>query len=321
MTQNTSQKRKGMVLVTGGAGYVGSLLIPHLLQKNYGVVVLDNLMYRQHALFPFFINKNFKFIKGDICDEATVRQALKEVDFIVHLAAIVGEPACKRDPKLCYEVNQKATELLNNLRTPEQKLIFASTGSVYGKIEGVCTEESLTNPVSDYAIAKLKAEEAIKTKPNYVIYRFATAFGLSSRPRLDLLINDFVYRALRQRVNIVYEAHFKRTFLHVYDMVRSFVFAIENFANLKDQIYNVGSEAMNFTKEDIAKKIAEHIPHYLHFADYGTDPDQRNYEVSYAKIKNKGFETEIGIDDGIAELVKGCESLHLHNPFSNIEAA
>lgn len=308
-----------VVLVTGGAGYVGSLLVSLLLQEGYAVKVLDNLMYRQHTLFQHFISKNFTFIKGDARNEEILREALKGVDCIVHLAAIVGEPACKKDPELCYEVNLRATELLSKLRMPEQKLIFASTGSVYGKVEGICGEDSPTNPVSDYGISKLKAEEAVRQKPNYVIYRFATAFGLSPRPRLDLLINDFVYRALKQRVNMVYEAHFKRTFIHVYDMARSFLFAVKNFDNLKNEIYNVGSESMNFTKEDIAKKIKDFIPYHLHFADFGTDPDQRNYEVSYAKIRNKGFETSIDLNDGISELIKGYEAIYIHNPFSNVE--
>ncbi len=318
MGGNSLQKQE-TVLVTGGAGYVGSLIVPMLLNEGYAVRVLDNLMYRQHTLFGHFINKKFTFVRGDVRNEAALREALNGVNYIVHLAAIVGEPACKRDPEFCYEVNLRATELLNNLRVPEQKLIFASTGSVYGKIEGMCVEDSPANPVSDYGISKLKAEEAIRQKPNYIIYRFATAFGLSPRPRLDLLINDFVYRALKQRVNIVYEAHFKRSFIHTYDMARSFLFAVKNFENLKDQVYNVGSEEMNFTKEEIAKKIKEHVPHHLHFADYGTDPDQRNYEVSYAKIRDKGFETTINLEDGIAELVKGYQAIQIHNPFSNVE--
>lgn len=307
------------MLITGGAGYIGSILVPMLLEAGYSVRVLDNLMYRQHTLFPHFINKRFHFMKGDVRDEKTLRQALEGANYIIHLAAIVGEPACKKDPDMCYAVNLHATELLNSLRSPEQKIVFASTGSVYGKVDGLCTEASPVNPLSDYGISKFKAEEAIKTKQNYVIYRFATAFGLSPRPRLDLLVNDFVYRALKQKVNIVYEAHFKRTFIHSYDIARSFVFAVAHFDELKNEIFNVGSEDMNFTKEDIAKKIKESVPHHLHFADYGTDPDQRNYEVSYAKIREKGFETTISLSDGIAELLSGYQALHIHNPFSNVE--
>ncbi len=308
------------VLVTGGAGYVGAVLVPMLLEKGYFVRVVDNLMYHQHTLFSHFINDNFEFVKGDVRDEATVRKALDGMDYIIHLAAIVGEPACKKDPKLCYEVNRDVTALINRLRNPEnQGLIFASTGSVYGKVDGICVEECALNPVSDYAIAKLESERLIQKTKNYVIYRFATAFGLSPRLRMDLIINDFTYRALKNRVNIVYEANFKRTFVHVRDMARSFIFGIENFDNLKNEVYNIGSEALNFTKADIANKIKEKIDYHLQFADFGTDPDQRNYEVSYAKIRNKGFETTIGLDRGIDELIRGYSALYIHNPFSNVD--
>ncbi|MBI3589612.1 MAG: NAD(P)-dependent oxidoreductase [Candidatus Liptonbacteria bacterium] len=315
MPQSQPQK----ILITGGAGYIGSILVPMLLKDGYAVRVLDNLMYRQHTLFPNFIDKKFEFIKGDVRNKEVVKKALDGVDYIIHLAGIVGEPACKKDPELCYEVNLNATKLINDLRSENQKIIFGSTGSVYGKVDGICTETTATNPVSDYGLSKLQAESAIKTKPNYIIYRFATGFGLSPRPRLDLMINDFVYRALKQKVNIVYEAHFKRTFIHSVDVGRSFVHAVKNFGKMKNEIYNVGSEEMNFTKEDIAKKIQEFIPYHLHFADFGTDPDQRNYEVSYTKIKNTGFDLSVNLHDGIRELLGGYQALHISNPFSNVD--
>lgn len=310
---------KPKVLVTGGAGYVGSVFVPLLLENGYRVRVVDNLMYKHPSLWPYFIDNNFEFIKGDVRDEKTIKDALGGVDFIIHLAALVGEPACKKDPRLCYELNRDSVKLINRLRNKDQKIIFASTGSVYGKIEDeICIEDSPTNPVSDYAIAKLEAEKFLQETGEYMIYRFATAFGLAPRLRLDLMVNDFVYRALYHKVIIVYEAHFKRTFVHVRDMARSFIHAIENFDNMKNEIYNVGHESLNFSKKDIAEKIKDKTDYILHFADFGTDPDQRNYEVSYEKIRNKGFETVYGLDNGIDELIKGYSMLQIHNPFSNV---
>jgi nucleoside-diphosphate-sugar epimerase len=310
--------KKPKILVTGGAGYVGSVLTPLLLDSGYFVRVVDNLMYNQSTLFLYFLNDNFEFLRGDVCDKELMSNAIKGVDFIIHLAAIVGEPACRKDLNLCYAVNLHATELINKLRSPEQKIIFSSSGTIYGKIEGICTEESPLNPLtSDYSISKLGAEKIIISKDNYIIYRFATGFGLSPRMRLDLLINDFVYRAMKDKVNILYEADAKRTFIHVRDMARSLIFAIENFEDMKNQAYNVGSEKLNFSKREIAQKIKERINYYLDFADFSKDPDQRNYEVSYAKIRKKGFETIIDVDKGIDELIKGYSAICITNPFSN----
>ena len=304
------------VLVTGGAGYIGSVLVPELLKRGYFVRVVDNMMYQYPSLLTCFINPHFEFVNGDIRNSHLMREVMNDVDVIIHLAAIVGEPACRKDPELCYAVNQQGTALLNSLRAPHQQLIFSSTGSVYGKIEGICKEDTPLNPVSDYGISKLAAERIIVNKGNYVIYRFATAFGLAPRLRLDLLVNDFVWRALKDRNIIVYEAKFRRTFIHVRDMAESLIFAVENFDKMKNNIYNVGHDSMNFTKEDIAKKIQEKISFHLHFADFGADPDQRNYEVSYAKIRNAGFETKVTLERGIEEMVKGLPTVTLNNPYS-----
>ncbi len=248
-----------------------------------------------------------------------MRKAVDGVNFIIHLAALVGEPICKKDPVACYAVNRDATKLINDLRTASQPIVFASTGSVYGKVEsGLCDEESRTNPVSDYAIAKLDSEKFIRARGEYVIYRFATAFGLSPRLRLDLMPNDFVYRALNHKLIVIYEAHFKRTFAHVYDLARSLMFAVEHYDDMKNSTYNVGSESLNFTKEDIARKIKAKVDYHIHFADMGNDPDQRNYEVSYAKIREKGFETQVTMDAGLNELISGYQMLHIPNPYSNV---
>lgn len=314
--QPVNESKSKRILVTGGAGYVGSVLVPELLRQGYFVRVADNLMHKQSSLLSCFIDQRFEFRQGDVRNTSFLQEVLRGIDVIIHLAAIVGEPACRRDSELCYAVNQQGTALLNSLRSPQQQIIFASTGSVYGKIEGICREDTSLNPVSDYGISKLAAERIIATKDNYLIYRFATAFGLAPRLRLDLLPNDFVWRALKEKTVVVYEANFRRTFIHVRDMARSFIFAVENFDQLKNNIYNVGHESMNFTKEEIARKIQAKINFHLHFADFGTDPDQRNYEVSYAKVRAAGFETKIGLDEGLDELIKGLPTVNIPNPYS-----
>ncbi len=308
------------VLVTGGAGYVGSVLIPELLHKGYHVKVLDNLMYNSMSLLPYFVYDNFDFIKGDIRDEKAVQKALQDVDVVVHLAAIVGAPACHRDQRLAEEVNFAGTLNLDKHRSRSQGIIFASTGSNYGAVEnGVCTEQTPLNPLSVYGVTKTNAEQHLLNSGNTVAYRFATAFGLSPRLRLDLMINDFAFQALKNGMLVVYEKHFKRTFIHVRDMARSFLFAVDNFDRVKNEIFNVGSEKANYTKEDICLKIKEKVNYHLYFADVGSDPDQRNYEVSYEKIRSKGFETTISVDKGLEELIKAYRTISLIRPFSNVD--
>jgi nucleoside-diphosphate-sugar epimerase len=311
--------KKSRVLITGGAGYVGCTLTAKLLEEGHGVIVYDNLMSGGRGILPFFANPNFEFIKGDIRDKANLAQAVKGADYIVHLAAIVGYPACKRDPRLAEEVNIDGTMNLLAVRTASQKVLYASTGSNYGAYTGgMCTEETPLNPVSLYGTSKTKAEQAIMNSGDSLSLRFATAFGVSMRMRLDLLINDFVYRALREKSLILYEKEFKRTFIHVRDMARTFHFAISNFEKMKNEVFNVGSETMNFSKQEIAEKIQTKIPFYLHFADVGKDEDQRNYEVSYEKLRKHGFNTTIDVDQGIDELIRACAVLDLRSEFSNV---
>jgi nucleoside-diphosphate-sugar epimerase len=308
------------ILITGGAGYVGSLLVPALLARNHQVRVVDNLMYGQSPLLPYFIDSNFEFIKGDIRSANVMQQALENMDFIIHLAAIVGDPACRKNEKLAQEVNLDATIQMLNLRKKDQKIVYSSTGSVYGALDSVCTEESPVNPLSHYGKTKYWAEQAVMRAGNAVVYRFATGFGLSSRLRLDLLPNNFAYQAVHNRSLIVFERNFRRTFIHVRDMVSAFLFAIENFDSLKDSIFNVGSEKLNCTKEDVALELKKIVDYVVLFVDKGfTDPDKRNYEVCYDKIRNKGFATRISLKEGLIELVKGCQTLSLRNPYSNVE--
>jgi nucleoside-diphosphate-sugar epimerase len=307
------------VFVTGGAGYVGCPLTGRLLQEGYNVTVFDNLMYGGKGLIPYFVDPKFRFIKGDIRDKEHLGKAVKGADVIIHLAAIVGYPACKKDPRLAEEVNIGGTRNLLAVRGNQQAIVYASTGSNYGAYTGaLCTEETPLNPLTLYGISKTKAEREVLDAGNAVGFRFATAFGLSNRMRLDLLINDFTYRALKERSLILYERTFKRTFIHVRDMAASFVFAINHFDKMKTDVFNVGSEKMNYNKEEIALKIQNKIPYYLHFADTGKDEDQRNYEVSYEKIRRLGLTTTIDVDQGIEELIRVYGVIDAHSEYSNL---
>jgi nucleoside-diphosphate-sugar epimerase len=307
------------ILVTGGSGYVGSVLVPHLLSQGHKVRVFDNLMYGGRGLLPCFAYPGFEFVKGSVLDEAKLKQALKDTDAVIHLAAIVGYPACRRDPRLAQEINLEGTRLLERLRSKDQPIVFASTGSNYGAVVGsICTEETPLNPLSEYGVTKTAAERHLLDAGNVVCYRFATAFGVSSRMRFDLLVNDFVYQAKINKDLIIYERSFKRTFIHVRDMARAFAFALDHFTGMRDDVYNVGSEEMNYNKEEVALLIKKKIDYYLHFADIGKDEDQRNYEVSYAKIQGKGYKTEIDMETGIDELIQAADMLVLRNEFSNV---
>jgi len=307
------------LLITGGAGYVGSVLVPRLLSAGHQVRVLDNLMYGGQSLLPYFSDPHFEFIKGDILDELAVRDATHGVDAIIHLAAIVGYPACKKNEQLAHDVNFVGTKIVEKNRDRNQLIVFASTGSNYGALVGqVCTEDTPLNPLTIYGITKTKAEQHLLNSPNTICYRFATAFGVSSRLRLDLLINDFVYQAVKVRNLIVYEKSFKRTFIHVIDMARSFLFALENAGKMAGNVYNVGSEAMNYSKEEIANLVREKVDFYLHYADVGKDEDQRNYEVSYEKINALGYDTSITVDQGVEELIRAYRVVDIKNPFGNV---
>ena len=307
------------ILVTGGAGYVGSTLVPALLDLGHRVRVLDSLKFGGHGLLPCCQNRFFELRKGDVCEAGDIESALEGIDAVIHLAAIVGYPACKKEPQLAQAVNVDSTKLLMNLRHKDQRVLYASTGSIYGSIpDYVCNENTPRAPITLYGETKAAAEELVLDAGNSVAYRFATAFGVSNRMRLDLMPNDFTYQAVKNRNLIVYEGGFKRTFVHVRDMARSFIFALERWDEVKDDVYNVGHESMNFTKQDVARKILEHVDYYLHFAEVGSDADQRNYEVSYEKIRAKGFETTIDLDRGIAELVQAAGLIEWKNPYGNV---
>ena len=307
------------ILVTGGAGYVGSTLVPILLEQGHKVRVYDALKFGGHGLLPCCQHRSFELMKGDVSDPEGVAKALDGVEAIVHLAAIVGYPACKKEPQLAQSTNVDGTRNLLRLRKKDQKFIFASTGSIYGSIpDYVCNEDTPRAPITLYGETKNTAEQMVREAGNSVAYRYATAFGVSNRMRLDLLPNDFAYQAVRNRNLIVYEGGYKRTFVHVRDMARSIIFALERWSEVKDDVYNVGHESMNFTKEDVARQVLKHVNYYLHFAEVGHDADQRNYEVCYEKIRKKGFETTIDLDRGIGELVKAAQLIEFQNPFANV---
>ncbi|MFH1874290.1 MAG: NAD(P)-dependent oxidoreductase [Pseudomonadota bacterium] len=309
------------ILVTGGAGFIGSTLVPQLLAKNHQVRVLDKLIYNQTTLFPHFLNPNFEFIEGDIRQENTVKTALKEIEFVVHLAAIVGAPACKKDERSSWEINYEAACLINKLRG-QIPLFFPSSTSGYGTrqaISGLCTEETPQEPISLYGKSKAEAEKAILDQGNCVTYRFATGYGISPRLRLDLMPNDFVFKAVKNKTLVVFERHFKRAFIHVQDMAKSIIFAIENFDKIKNNAYNCGSEEANFTKEELCLRIQKQVDYVLFFSDKDFDPDKRNYQISFAKIKQAGFNLSIDIDNGISELIKAFSCLKINSDFANVE--
>lgn len=306
------------ILVTGGAGYVGSILIPLLLDNGYRIRVFDNLMYGGNHLLPFFRNKNFEFQKGDIRDLKDVKRAVEGQDIIIHLAAIVGYPACRKNPILAKDVNVNGTKNLISATSKKQLIIYTSTGSNYGNVDDVCTEDTSLKPLSLYGQTKTLAETLLLERGNVITYRFATAFGASPRMRLDLLINDFTYKAFTEGYLVIYEKHFKRTFIHVYDMARAILFALKNKEKMLNNVYNVGSDNLNYSKEEICNILQSKMKLYVHYAEIGEDMDKRNYVVSYKKITDLGYKTTITAEQGIDELVSAFEVLTIKKPYSNI---
>lgn len=301
------------VLVTGGAGYIGSSLVPALLDKGYEVIVYDSLMYNGDILIPYFRNPKFSFVKGDILEISKLKKAVSEADVIIHLAAIVGYGACDKNQELAQMVNATATKYLTNMVSKNQLLLFGSTGSNYGKVDGICTETTPLNPLSVYAKTKTEAESIVMQHQNSISYRFATAFGASPRLRLDLLINELTYLAVSQKYVLVYQPDFMRTFIHIQDIVNTFIFAIENANLMKGNVYNAGSNTMNFTKRHICEMIKRKTGCVVYYNDFDNDKDHRDYEVSYDKLSSLGFTPTVTIEQGIDELIKVFGILNLKN--------
>ena len=295
------------VLVTGGAGYIGSVLVPALLQEGHEVTVLDNLLYKQASLIDCCQYDAFHILNGDARDEDTLRRAMDGKDFIFPLAALVGFPLCDKDKTAAKTTNQGAVETLVRLREKGQKIIFPCTNSGYGLGQGqhFCTEESPIAPLSLYGKTKMAAEKAVLDAGDSLTFRFATLFGASPRMRTDLLVNDFVYRAVFDRALLVFEGHFMRNYLHVRDAARAFLYAMAHFDAMQGRQYNCGLSDANLSKLELCAKIKEHLPQFMYVeAPVGTDPDKRNYLVSNARIESMGYRTSYTLDDGIEELIK-----------------
>lgn len=308
------------ILITGGAGYIGSVLTLLLLEKNYQVTVIDNLSYRQTSLLHCFSNPKFKFIKGDVTDTALMKSLLKQADVVIPLAAIVGAPACKKNPLLSQAVNYDAVAFILKETTATQYILFPNTNSGYGIGEknALCTENSPLNPVSLYGKLKVEMERELLNSGRAVCFRLATVFGVSPRMRLDLLVNDFTYRAFTDRFVVLFEEHFKRNYIHVFDIARTFLFGIENYAKMKGQAYNVGLSDANISKRELCEKIKQYLPEfYIHSAPIGKDPDQRDYIVSNTKLESLGWKPVKSLDEGIRELISAYEGL-VSSQFTNV---
>lgn len=308
------------VLVTGGAGFVGSVLSEHLLDAGYRVTVVDNLMYGQASLFHLCADSRFEFVFGDARDESLIRRLVKDADAIVPLAAVVGAPGCDRDPFTARSVNFDAVRLLNRLRSPSQLVVFPTTNSGYGTKAGdaFCTEETPLEPISLYGQTKVDAEAELLGSSGTITLRLATVFGMSPRMRLDLLVNHFVYTAVTDGYLVIFEKDFKRDYVHIRDVADCMVYCIEHPDRMVGRPFNVGLDAANLSKAELAQKITEHVPNfYVHYAEVGSDPDKRNYIVSNQRLRDAGFEAKRSLDEGIEELVKGYRMMMRRSPFKN----
>ncbi|MBF0569053.1 MAG: SDR family oxidoreductase [Nitrospirae bacterium] len=311
---------KERILVTGGAGYLGSVLVPDLLRAGHEVTVLDSLMFGQVTLLDCCACEGFDFIKGDICNSGLISSLVPRFDVIIPLAAIVGAPACKMNPSLTNLVNHDAMMDMIDRLSPLQKVIFPTTNSGYGigEKDKFCTEQSPLRPISEYGRVKVILENALLDRGRAVTLRLATVFGMSPRMRMDLLVNDFTYRAYKDRFIVLFEGHFRRNYIHVRDVTRAFMFAMDNYDKMVGEPFNVGLSSANITKRQLCEKIKEHVPElYIHSAPVGEDPDKRDYVVSNDKIESLGFKPAHSLDDGIVELLKGYKILK-PNQFANV---
>lgn len=308
------------VLVTGAAGYLGSVLCEELLQQGYQVRALDNLLFNQHTLFHLCHRTDFEFICADVRDESVMASALRDVDYIIPLAAIVGAKACDRDPELTQAINVDSVRLINRLRGSDQRVVMPITNSGYGTKSGevYCTEESALEPISLYGQTKVEAEKILLDSPNVVTLRLATVFGMSPKMRLDLLVNHFVYAAYTDGYIVLFEQDFKRNYIHIRDIADCFIHSMKNFDAMKGRPYNVGLDDANLSKAELAEEVKKFIPNfYIHYGEIGEDPDKRNYIVSNQRLREAGFEAKRSIPCGIEELLKGYSMLG-RAPFKNI---
>jgi nucleoside-diphosphate-sugar epimerase len=300
------------ILVTGGAGYLGSTMVPDLLAAGHKVTVLDNFMFKQTSLNHCCYHPNFTVVKGDIRQKETMSALMKEADVIIPLAALVGAPLCNLDPIGATTINHDAIELMLNILSKDQIVLMPTTNSAYGTgdKDNYCNEESPLRPISQYAIEKVEIEKELMQHPNAVSFRLATVFGMSPRMRIDLLVNDFTYRAVNDRFVVLFESHFKRNYIHVRDVSRVFQHALNNHDAMKGEIYNVGLSDANVSKKELCEHIQKQLPEFIFIDEQiGKDPDQRDYIVSNEKIELTGFRTEFSLDRGIGELIKGYKMI------------
>jgi nucleoside-diphosphate-sugar epimerase len=308
------------VLVTGGAGYIGSILTENLLELGFYVTVVDNFMYKQASLNHLCHNPRFNIVNGDIRNEKTIAPLMAKADVIIPLAALVGAPLCNKDVVGADTTNKQAIYTMLKHKSKEQKIIMPTTNSAYGSGDenNFCTEESPLNPISKYAIDKVLVEKELMDHQNVISYRLATVFGMSPRMRTDLLVNDLTYRAVNDGYVIIFEGHFKRNYIHVRDVCDAFLHAIYNFDDMKDQIYNVGLSTANVSKLELCEVIKKFVPDFTIIeGDIKKDPDQRNYIVSNAKLEATGFEPMFSLEHGVVELLKGYKMIK-NNIYGNV---
>jgi nucleoside-diphosphate-sugar epimerase len=302
------------VLITGGAGYLGSTLAEHLLTQGYSVTVFDNLLYKQLSLLHLFKRPGFKFVLGDVRNTGQLQALVKEHDIIIPLAAIVGMPACKANPELARDVNYKQIRYIIEVLSSDQKLIIPNTNSQYGSSDEIITESSPFKPLSLYAETKCDAEDAVLNHSNGVALRLATVFGVSPRMRQDLLVNDFVYKAVTDGYLVLFEAHFKRNYIHVQDIAQTFEFVIDNYDRCRGQAFNVGLSTANLSKLELAERIKQYVPKLTIKQDeFAKDFDQRNYIVSNAKLEALGWNPTFSLDYGIEQLITAYQMTIVYN--------
>jgi nucleoside-diphosphate-sugar epimerase len=296
------------VLITGGAGYLGSVLTEVLLGKDYQVTILDNLIYKQTSVAPFSHHPNFDFIFGDVTNEPLLKSLVETHDVIIPLAAIVGMPACKAQPELTFKVNYEQVRNITKWVTKDQKVILPNTNSQYGSSTEIITEDSPFKPLSLYAETKCNAEKVLLDSGNGISLRLATVFGVSYRMRMDLLVQDFVYKAITDGYLVLFESHFIRNYIHIRDIAGAFLFMIENYEKCNNNAFNAGLTSANCTKLELAQTIQKYVPDLVIVENnFKEDFDKRNYIVSNSKLENAGWIPTFTLEDGIQELIKGYQ--------------
>ena len=308
------------ILITGGAGYIGSVLVPMLLAEGHKISLIDNFMYGQASLLDCCHYEMLSVIRGDVRDKVLLRQQLQQADAILPLACLTGAPLCDQDPNGAKQINYDAVRFLAEHKSKDQLLIFPCSNSGYGVgLEDIhCDENTPMRPISEYGRLKVELDHYLLDRGDCITFRFATVFGVSPRMRLDLLVNDFTYRAVVERTLVLFEAHFKRNYLHVRDAARAFLHSLDNYETMVGEPYNVGLSEANLSKQELCENIKLQVPEFRYVvSEIGKDPDQRNYIVSNAKIETTGFHTQVGLERGIQELIKGFQIIR-RNQYANV---